>query len=272
MLAAGRRFRIARAGQVVRTGPEGPEPPRATDATRPEGMQGEAFIGDADVDTDAGSALLEAELRDWQSKAGTLPPEIIADEQRAREVYPSVVLLTPQFAVAELAGGGGSRSRSMRMTRRARPVRASSAISGWPRQPGRSPEMRFVPPTPAWQTHWSAASLTTSAPPGVGSGSRGSSATFGWAPTALSRPGTPTSIPPAASSLETSCHPARFVTAKRLGSGGVDGPMLGSGWITRMPRARSCPFAVRAKLRTCEDTGTGRRDVSARRCPSSRQS
>ena len=44
-------------------------------------------------------------MRDWQSKAGSLPPEIIADEHRAREAYPLVVLLTPRFAVAELVEG-----------------------------------------------------------------------------------------------------------------------------------------------------------------------
>ena len=42
------------------------------------------------------------------TKAGILPPEIIADEQWALDAYPSVVLLAPRFAVAELAGGGGS--------------------------------------------------------------------------------------------------------------------------------------------------------------------
>jgi hypothetical protein len=59
MTAAGRRFRIARAEQVLRTGPDGPEPPRPGESRRPDrdpaGLRPvHRFIGDAG--TDAGPA------------------------------------------------------------------------------------------------------------------------------------------------------------------------------------------------------------------------
>ena len=54
---------------------------------------------------DIASATLKTALRDWQCKAGTLPPELIADERRARAAYPDVILLGTWFAIAELTDG-----------------------------------------------------------------------------------------------------------------------------------------------------------------------
>lgn len=72
--AAGRQFRIVRAGHVARTGPDGPEPPRAADSTRPHRPDpGQMFLEDADADRDIASATLKTALRAWQSKAGTRP-------------------------------------------------------------------------------------------------------------------------------------------------------------------------------------------------------
>ena len=42
------------------------------------------FLEDADADRDIASATLKTALRDWQSKARTAPPELIADERRTR--------------------------------------------------------------------------------------------------------------------------------------------------------------------------------------------
>jgi hypothetical protein len=72
--ATGRQFRIVPAGQVARTGPDGPEPPRAADSTRPHRLDpGQMFLEDADAYRDIASATLKTALRDWQSKAGTSP-------------------------------------------------------------------------------------------------------------------------------------------------------------------------------------------------------
>jgi hypothetical protein len=104
--AACRQFRIVRAGQVARTEPDGPEPPLAADSTRPHRPDpGQMFLEDADADRDIASATLKTALRDWQSKAGTLPPELIADERRARAAYPDVIVLGSWFAIAELTDG-----------------------------------------------------------------------------------------------------------------------------------------------------------------------
>jgi Family of unknown function (DUF5954) len=106
----GHRFRIARVEQVLRTGPDGPEPPRPSD----EFIQAPApfpqeptlrFIGDADSDVGPAAAALRAWLRDSVTKGGALPPEVLRDERLAHAAYPQVVLLGTWFAIGEHADG-----------------------------------------------------------------------------------------------------------------------------------------------------------------------
>jgi Family of unknown function (DUF5954) len=110
LTAAGRRFRIARAGQVLRTGLDGPEPPRPEESRRPGpdpagSRPVHRFIGDADTDAGPSSASLRAWLQDSVTRPGARPPEVIADERQARARYPQVILLGTWFAVAERTGG-----------------------------------------------------------------------------------------------------------------------------------------------------------------------
>jgi len=140
MTVVGRRFRIARIERIVRLGADGPEPPRATDGgsvpsggdrvssggdrvpsggDRAGSLAGSeiTFIGDSDSDVSRSSAALRSELRESRTKAGSVPPEMIADERRAREAYPRLVLLGARFAIAEqIDGTWGSFSLSEHAT------------------------------------------------------------------------------------------------------------------------------------------------------------
>lgn len=108
MRVAGRYFRVARVGQVVRLGPDGPEPPRPADADRvpPDAMRAqEEFLDDADADCGPELAALKAEVATAVTKAGGLPAENIADERRALQAYPDVLFLGTWFTIGSQADG-----------------------------------------------------------------------------------------------------------------------------------------------------------------------
>lgn len=111
MTVRGIRYRVVRAEQVIRSGPDGPEPPRTSDPD-PAGP-GEArelpdptegFVIDPILPTGMGDGLLKAELLGLSHLANAS-----AGEQHhalaARYSHPGAALLPTAYAVAEEEGG-----------------------------------------------------------------------------------------------------------------------------------------------------------------------
>jgi hypothetical protein len=103
MTVAGRRFRIGRIERSVRVGPDGPEPPRATD---PEGTPDErrsiGFIH-ANALTGTAAAVLRYQLHTRIPESAT--DQAREDARRALQRYPRLVLLPAEFGVAEEVEG-----------------------------------------------------------------------------------------------------------------------------------------------------------------------
>ncbi|MFI0349788.1 DUF5954 family protein [Actinomadura sp. 9N407] len=101
LAAAGRRFRVIRIEQLVRTGPDGPEPPRPTDFDprpgegRPPGPRPYDRFGGGQATPDLATAELLCQLLDAAARAGTEPSES----------FLTPVQLAPAFTVAERSGG-----------------------------------------------------------------------------------------------------------------------------------------------------------------------
>ncbi|WP_106258347.1 DUF5954 family protein [Actinomadura rubrobrunea] len=103
--AGGHRFRVLRIEQLVRHGPDGPEPPRPTDpdpAPRRDGSRAAPrrpydFLPDAvpGAASDADAIVPLGRLLDAAARGGGAPPE----------TYPTPVILAPAFTVAERSGG-----------------------------------------------------------------------------------------------------------------------------------------------------------------------
>ncbi|MET9616010.1 DUF5954 family protein [Kitasatospora indigofera] len=112
MTVLGTRYRVVRAERFVRTGPDGPEPPRATD---PDPVSpGRAarsydpaagFLIDPTVPTGMSEAILKAELLALVRAAGTVPGPVRRDSRLAAHSHPGGVLLPAAFMVAERIGG-----------------------------------------------------------------------------------------------------------------------------------------------------------------------
>jgi hypothetical protein len=106
--AGGGYFRVARIEQVVRRGPNGPEPPRPADTSRsPHGKasSSEEFLDEVGRDLGLEAMALKADVANAVTKAGALPPENIADEQRGHQAYPDAVLLGTWFTIGEQVEG-----------------------------------------------------------------------------------------------------------------------------------------------------------------------
>jgi Family of unknown function (DUF5954) len=108
----GRRLRIIRAEQFIRTGPNGPEPPRPTDpdpalpgAAHRVGGRARDFV----IDTGAARGLAErvrrSELLPSIQLADVLPQQMRVDALHALCTSAGGVLLPAEFAVAEYAYG-----------------------------------------------------------------------------------------------------------------------------------------------------------------------
>ncbi|MEU6035141.1 DUF5954 family protein [Actinomadura sp. NPDC047616] len=101
--AGGLRFRVVRIEQLVRNGPDGPEPPRPTDLDldpgreHPRGPSDRAhdFLPDGWATPDIATAELLWQLLDAAARAGTRPPE----------PFLTPLPLAPAFTVAERTGG-----------------------------------------------------------------------------------------------------------------------------------------------------------------------
>ncbi|MBO2452512.1 hypothetical protein J4573_35850 [Actinomadura barringtoniae] len=98
---AGHRFRIVRIEQAVRTGPDGPEPPRPTDLDphpadrRPLPARSYDMLPMGHDVPDTATAELLCQLLDATARTGSEPSE----------AYLTPVLLTPAFTMAEKTGG-----------------------------------------------------------------------------------------------------------------------------------------------------------------------
>jgi hypothetical protein len=111
MTVLGERYRVVRAENVIRSGPEGPEPPRASDPDPAEpgeaGLQPDrtdGFILDTAVPTGPSEGILKAELLALAHREGD-DPQVRKDAQRASSTHPGGVLLPPAFLFAEEEGG-----------------------------------------------------------------------------------------------------------------------------------------------------------------------
>ncbi|MFC9976088.1 DUF5954 family protein [Spirillospora sp. NPDC127200] len=99
--AAGARFRIVRVEQLVRTGPDGPEPPRPTDLDphpsdrRPLPYRPYDLLRDGHTVPDAATTELLCQLLDAAAKAGGEPSD----------AFLTPLPLAPAFTVAERIGG-----------------------------------------------------------------------------------------------------------------------------------------------------------------------
>jgi hypothetical protein len=112
LTVCGRRYRVVRAERFIRMGPDGPEPPRVTDADPSE--PGESHEG---IDPAAGlvlspfdatgvpDGLLKAELLAALRKHGTVPSDVRDDSRIAALTHPGGVLLPATFMTAEREGG-----------------------------------------------------------------------------------------------------------------------------------------------------------------------
>lgn len=112
MAVLGSRYRVVRADKFLRSGPDGPEPPRTTDPDPGEpGRAGAVpdpaagFVIDPAAATGMSEAILKLELLESVRKDGTVPDPVRDDSVRAMHAHPGGVLLPPEFTAAELADG-----------------------------------------------------------------------------------------------------------------------------------------------------------------------
>lgn len=102
------RFRIARGDMFLRTGPDGPEPPRPSDPDpMPAGSGHRApsrtrgFLLDPAAATGVSEGILKFDLLSFVYPASLVPPDVRADSLRARRTHPGGVLLPPVFLITE---------------------------------------------------------------------------------------------------------------------------------------------------------------------------
>ncbi|MFF4925106.1 DUF5954 family protein [Kitasatospora sp. NPDC001261] len=106
------RYRVVRAERYIRSGPDGPEPPRSTDPDdhrkRPlaEALDPAAgFVMDPALPTGLSTGILKTDLIQLVPTARDFPPEVRRDALRSSTTHPGVVLLPAAFGVAERVDG-----------------------------------------------------------------------------------------------------------------------------------------------------------------------
>ncbi|WP_380281839.1 DUF5954 family protein [Kitasatospora purpeofusca] len=109
---AGRDYRVFRAEQVLRSGPDGIEPPRPTDpdpAAVGEGYRLPSRVDGFLIDPAAGVTLVDGILRlDMMALVPTgrfIPEDVRAEARLASHLYPNVMVLPAHCAVAEYRDG-----------------------------------------------------------------------------------------------------------------------------------------------------------------------
>ncbi|MEV7781142.1 DUF5954 family protein [Kitasatospora sp. NPDC088351] len=112
LAVAGRQYRIFRAEQVLRGGPEGVEPPRPTDpdpAPVGQGYKALSRVNGFVIDPAADVTLVDGILRlDMMSLVPTghgIPEDVRAEARLASYLYPNVFVLPVHCAVAEYEDG-----------------------------------------------------------------------------------------------------------------------------------------------------------------------
>ncbi|MCG6497929.1 DUF5954 family protein [Kitasatospora sp. A2-31] len=109
---AGREYRIFRAEQVLRSGPEGIEPPRPTDPDPAEVGKGHrapsrvrGFVIDPAAAVTLVDGILRLDLTALVPAGHDVPEDVRADARLASHLYPNVLVLPVHCAVAEYAKG-----------------------------------------------------------------------------------------------------------------------------------------------------------------------
>ncbi|MFJ2443057.1 MULTISPECIES: DUF5954 family protein [unclassified Streptomyces] len=112
MTVLGVRYRIARAECFVRSGPEGPEPPRPTDPdpmTAGESYRApdpaDGFVFDPAIPTGMSEGILKVELLAMVPMSGVVPDGIREDAQHALYSHPGGVLLPATYMTAKKVHG-----------------------------------------------------------------------------------------------------------------------------------------------------------------------
>jgi len=110
MTVAGERYRVVRAERFIRMGPDGPEPPRATDPERTDPAEGPldpaaGLVIDPDGDSGLSAGILRVELLTALRKNGSVPRDVREDSRAATRSHPGGVLLPATFMAAEREGG-----------------------------------------------------------------------------------------------------------------------------------------------------------------------
>ncbi|WP_237404545.1 DUF5954 family protein [Actinacidiphila reveromycinica] len=110
LTVAGARYRVVRAERFIRMGPDGPEPPRATDPDRTHPAQ-PPLDPAADLAIASGGeatlppGVLRVELLTALRKNGSVPRDVREDSRAAARSHPGGVLLPATFMAAEREGG-----------------------------------------------------------------------------------------------------------------------------------------------------------------------
>lgn len=109
---AGRRYRIIRVDTYVRFGPDGPEPPRATDPDPlPPGAKvrpvrrSEELVIDPRQPVGITDGLFKAQVLPSSYSGERVPDDVRADSRRAVRTHPDGVLLPVEYLVAEEVDG-----------------------------------------------------------------------------------------------------------------------------------------------------------------------
>ena len=109
---AGVRYRVVRADEFARMGPEGIEGPRPTDpdtprrdladrSPRPSANRTRGFFADHATPTGIMESIQRMELLSLRYRAARIPSEVRYDSERALATHPGVVLLPAMFTFAE---------------------------------------------------------------------------------------------------------------------------------------------------------------------------
>jgi hypothetical protein len=108
------RHRVVRVERFIRSGPEGPEPPRSSDFDEHEHSKlrqsagpdpAEGFVLDPTVPTGMSEGILKTDLIQLLPKRASVSDEVYDEALQAGYTHPGVVLMPVAFAVAQCQSG-----------------------------------------------------------------------------------------------------------------------------------------------------------------------